>query len=71
MFHRTPEKYLYQTSNIIEGNAELPYVTMGRETGWVTPGGYIIKSKKRAIAYARKMHHLMTDNIPKFNRKLF
>lgn len=71
MFHRTPEKYLYQTSNIIEGNAELPYITTGRESGWVTPGGYIITNKKRAIAYAHKMHDLMTPNIQRFNRKLF
>lgn len=68
MFHRTPEKYLYTTSNIIVGNAELPFVS-GRKVGWITPGGAVISNKDDAIKFARRMNDLIFANMQKFMRR--
>lgn len=69
MFHRTPEKYKYQTSNIILGLAELPYVARGRIEGWVIPGGRIITNKAKALEYAHQMNEFMASNMKRFKRK--
>lgn len=69
MFHRTPEKYKYQTSNIIMGLAELPYMCRGRLEGWVTPGGKVITDKAKAMEFAAKMNDFMAGNMRRFKRK--
>ncbi|EHU2760888.1 MULTISPECIES: DUF1317 family protein [Acinetobacter] len=69
MFHRTPEKYKYQTANIIQGLAELPFVVRGRVEGWVIPGGRIITNKAKAMEYASRMNDFMASNMRRFKRK--
>lgn len=69
MFHRTPEKYKYQTANIILGLAELPYVVKGKIEGWVTPGGKIITDRAKAMEFAEAMNKFMSSNMRPFNRR--
>lgn len=69
MFHRSPEKYLYHTRNIIEGTAELPHVMHPKRKGWVIPGGHVLTNKADAVAYAKRMNNLMVANMPFYKRK--
>lgn len=69
MFHRTPEKYHYQTNNIIVGHAELPYTVSGRFRGWVLPGGQRVTSREIATDYAKQMNAFMAANMKTYKRK--
>lgn len=42
--------------DIVIGNATV----VGTESGWVIPGGRLIRDKARARMYARRMANLMT-----------
>ena len=64
------DKY-YQTNNIIHGRGEVVAVMSDNGMGWMLPGEGITHDREKAEQYAIRLDHLISTNMPKYNRRLF